>query len=389
MLLANIASVISENPAYQEQGQQHAQQTRAEALKIRADNLEALKDIWGKKAEAAQRAGDLEAELAARSKHEQIGRVWETVKQNAEHVLKLDEQKQQQAAAIGLEQERQRGDIETLREMKRLGLNKSGGVAGVYGQFDPAGVAAGILDGTVPPSSTGFSRGQWGLIVGEIRKIDPKFSVTKAGLDYSGVLQHVKTLNQSQQVVLRQRAQNAGTTAAYIEELIQEIEAKAPPRTPVSVINSIQLSAIKNGAWGSEAADAATRLGAQIAAWRLEMGSVYAGGYAPQEQHLKQGAHLIEDNWSLNRMRAGLQVGARDTNIRLQAVNEAGAVTPSNPLLPGGSSTGGIHIGPNVIPGSGESSGGGLISVTAPNGKTYYFASQQQADLFKKRAGIP
>jgi hypothetical protein len=80
------------------------------------------------------------------------------------------------------------------------------------------------------------------------------------------------------------------------------------------------------------------------------MASVYSGGYAPQEQHLKQGAHLIDDNWAIHRIRAGLQVGRRDTEIRLHAVNQVGAMSPSNPLIPNAPPSGAVNIGDVTMP---------------------------------------
>lgn len=254
------------------------------------------------------------------------------------------------------------------------GRNKppgAGGLGGAYGTFEPKIVAKMIVDGQAPPDSRGFSRGQWGLVAQEIGKLDPNYSITKSQLDWGGASQYTKTLNQGQQVMLRQRSQNAMVTADYITELIRDIRSAAPPRTPVTVINRVQLDAVKNGLWGPGAADAATKLSAQIAAWRLEMAAVYAGGYAPQEQHLKEASNLIGDHWALNRIESGLIIGRRDTNIRLNAVGQTGAVTPSNPMMPGVTPTQ-INIGPNAVPlGAPADTTGGSALMISPSGKQY------------------
>lgn len=371
-LFGNVASVLSRNPAYQEHGQQSVKQQRADLLKARADNLQALRDTWEVKARAAQQAGDLEAEQGARAKVEQLSKQYDMVKQNQEHAFRASQ-----------------GELDRENRLAAARISATRPVGGATGAgFDPKSVAQSIIEGQVPPDPTGFSRGQWGMIVGAVRDLDPKFNLMKSGLDYRGVAQHVRTLNQGQQLRLRQNAQNAMVTAGYIRDLIQEIRQAAPARTPVTVLNRAQLNAIKNGAYGPQAADAATRLEAQIAAWRLEMANVYSGGYAAQEAHLKEANHLIDPNWSLNRIEAGLGIGERDTNIRLNAVNEAGAVTPSNPLVPGAEPSGSVNIGPNAMPLGAPAptpSQAKQVSVVGSNGVTYYFPNQQAADTFKKR----
>lgn len=333
-LFGNVASVLGRQPGYAEQGQATVKQERSDLLKARADNLQALRDTWEVKARAAQQAGDLEAEQGARAKVEQLSKQYDLVRQNEQHTYDAEQRR-----------------LDRENRLAAAKINASRPVGGATGAgFDATSVAQSILEGKVPPDPTGFSRGQWGMIVGEARKLDPNFNLMKAGLDYKGVAQQVRTLNQGQQLRLRQNAQNAMVTAGYIRDLIAEIRQAAPARMPVTVLNRAQLNAIKNGAYGPDAANAATRLEAQIAAWRLEMANVYSGGYAAQEAHLKEANHLIDPNWSLNRIEAGLGIGERDTNIRLNAVNEAGAVTPSNPLVPGAEPSGSVNIGPNAMP---------------------------------------
>jgi hypothetical protein len=137
-LLGNIASVISQNPAYAQQGQERIQQSRADLLKSRADNLQALRDVWGQKAQAAQRAGDLEAEGTARQKQEQISKTYELVKLNLDHASKADLQGQAQKAAVGLERERQRGDIATVRARGEEDRKTQAARGGLVGGVDDA-----------------------------------------------------------------------------------------------------------------------------------------------------------------------------------------------------------------------------------------------------------
>ena len=131
-LLANVASTIGQEPAYREQEQERQKESRATSLRLRAENLQALRDVWGQKADAAKNAGDIEAEATARQKRESIARTWEVVNQNAENAAKREEAAERQKGALELERERQRGDIATERErgaQQRQTLTAEGGRA--------------------------------------------------------------------------------------------------------------------------------------------------------------------------------------------------------------------------------------------------------------------
>lgn len=59
-LLGNLASVIAQDKGFTERAQQGIQGRRAELIKARSDNLQALRDVYSQRADEAQRAGDLE-----------------------------------------------------------------------------------------------------------------------------------------------------------------------------------------------------------------------------------------------------------------------------------------------------------------------------------------
>jgi len=82
MLGGNTASVLGGTPSYRENAQQVVQRSRAEQLKQRADNLQALQDVALQKAQAAQRAGDLETEHKFRSQIETLGKQLDVLQTN-------------------------------------------------------------------------------------------------------------------------------------------------------------------------------------------------------------------------------------------------------------------------------------------------------------------
>lgn len=82
-LLGNIASTIAQQPRYAEEAQKEVQTSRATLMKQRADNLQALRDVYSQKADEAAKAGDLEEQLKNRTLLERTNRLHETVLANA------------------------------------------------------------------------------------------------------------------------------------------------------------------------------------------------------------------------------------------------------------------------------------------------------------------
>lgn len=81
-LFGNIASVIAENPMYSQQAERSVAQQKADAMRARAENLQALQDIYRQRADEAQKAGDLETALNSRTKLESLDKVREQVNTN-------------------------------------------------------------------------------------------------------------------------------------------------------------------------------------------------------------------------------------------------------------------------------------------------------------------
>lgn len=91
LLTGNIASVIGRTPAYREHGEETVAERRKNLKQQRMDNLSALKSIWDRKAEAAQRAGDFESEQNARMKSEQLSKVVDVMLEAEHHKNALGE----------------------------------------------------------------------------------------------------------------------------------------------------------------------------------------------------------------------------------------------------------------------------------------------------------
>jgi hypothetical protein len=111
------------------------------------------------------------------------------------------------------------------------------------------------------------------------------------------------------------------------------------------LFNKASLAAIRNGAFGADAAAVATQLGGQIAALQSELANVYQGGGVPTDEARKMAQKIINENMSPGNLEAALKLADRDVGIRLGAVSSVGATSPSNPQAVGG----GFNVGPNQV----------------------------------------
>jgi len=358
-LFGNVASVLSGNPSYQQEGQQQVKQSRAQLLQQRADNLQALQDVFKQKAEAAQKAGDFEAEATARTKLEALSKTYDLVKQNADHTFRSEQSKLD-------------------RENKLAVANaKPAGGGGVYGQSysatDPKAIAEGIQRGDLPPNLSQYSRLAQGPVATELAKSG--FNLSRAQQDFSAVKAHFTTLNGRLQTQIRQSATTVMPGLDDVVSLATRLN-ELSPSTRNTPINKLLVKGSREwGLMSPEAQQVATELNGQVATLIPEMSNIYSAGGVPSDKAMQLAERVLSADWPLNRIVAGVNREKKNLQYRINSINQVGALTPTS------SEGGGFQPAPAESP--------GLISVTAPNKKTYHFTSQAQADAFKKRAGIP
>ena len=119
-LLGNLASVISQNPQYQQNVQTQRQTKQSDLLKARQDNLQSLRDVYMTKAKQAEEAADLEGTEKYRSKIDVLTRQIDILGQRQTNALALEEAKHRNRLA----------EITTRAEQTRQ--------AGGGGEFNPA-----------------------------------------------------------------------------------------------------------------------------------------------------------------------------------------------------------------------------------------------------------
>src|SRR5882757_643550 len=78
-LFGDIASILSGNQNYHQEAQQGIQEQKNALMEQRKSVLQNLHDVWQQKADMAQQAGNIEAELNARTKQDQINKAYQQI----------------------------------------------------------------------------------------------------------------------------------------------------------------------------------------------------------------------------------------------------------------------------------------------------------------------
>lgn len=361
-LLGNIASVIGQNPDLREKAQERIGEKHSDMLKARADNLMALRDIYGQKAEAASKLGNTEAEEKARISRDKMSRALD----------QLEEQRKQ-ANAIELENMRHQHDLARDKA-------KPAGGSGVYGQVlsesDPQAIAESIIRGESHPDPSKLGRVVGPIVSSILAKRG--FNQQRALQSYNATARHFATLNGRLQLQIRQSANTVLEGLNEVERLADELY-KVSPSTRMTPLNKVIVKGSRE--WGllsPEAQDLATQLNGQVSTLIPELSNIYSAGGVPTDRAMKLAEQVLNPNWPPNRIKSGINRERANINFRINAINETQAVTPES-VEAGGFS-------PATQAGAAQASG--QVLVKAPNGKTYAFDSAEKADAFKKRAGI-
>lgn len=232
--------------------------------------------------------------------------------------------------------------------MKQAGLkDESGGgfMGQMFAQTDNEAIADAIAEGKFPPDVSQFSRYSAGPIASILTK-KHGFDLFKAQTDYKAFQRHWATLNTGVQKRLQQSIQNAYGTAGVLDELNAKLSTLAP-RFRQTPLNRLAQIAQAEGLGSDEAAATVTQLRGLAETLRFELANVYMGGGVPTDQAQRKAANIIDPSVSPARLTAQIALARRELNIRQQAINSAGPVSPSNPATvePQGSTT----VGPRVM----------------------------------------
>lgn len=311
-LFGNVASVIGRKPEYAEQGQASVKQQRADLLKSRADNLQALRDTWEVKAQAAKQAGDLEAEQTALAKKEQLTKTLQQVLESQRH-----------ANAVALEDKRQ---------ANRLALKAAPGGGGVQqkivDQSDPQAIAHAIEEGRMHPDTSKLGR-LVGPVVASVLAKDG-YNQAKALQTYNATAKHYGSLNGRLQLQIRQSANTVLQGLNDVEKLADQLYQIAPSSRMTPLNELIVKGSREWGALSPEAQDLATQLNGQVATLIPELANIYSAGGVPTDRAMKLSEQVINANWPPNRIKSGIARERANIQYRVNSINQVSAVTPES-----------------------------------------------------------
>lgn len=337
-LLSNIASVIGQNPSYRENAQKTLSQQRSELIQNRLNNLTALRDNMLQKASLAEKAGDQETALAARLQMDKLDRTQQ----------QLLEQQREAAAASRADTEHQN----RLAEIAAQGTQARQTQA-AKGGSEPFDISPLIT------TTAGNLKGQQYQFVDTSGLYGKDLSAAQKAAREQGILAPNRDDIQALKDVDRARRD------------MQDLQTFAQSLFPKNAaIRNTTLPLLKSQAWLQTNEDRAayrTWRDTAIPTLRAMAGSKGLRISMQQIQVMIDNLPKQDDTEGtamrklriINTLLDNSEAPIVNRNWRRQGITPPGTV----PAAP--------------------------VTVAAPNGKTYQFPTQAQADAFKKRAGIP
>jgi len=184
---------------------------------------------------------------------------------------------------------------------------------------DAEGIAQRIVDGLDPPV---ISARVEGPVRAAIARIAPEYDLSRARNDFQGIQRHVSSLNNPQQLRLRQTAFSALNSLEYLDEVVGQYEKLGGGKN-VRTWNQFQNWAAEQGLTSPEYTEAFRMLNALVTDQESEVATVYRGGNSPTDQTLLRAAQNLNTNWSTQSMKRLIGLQKRQLNLRIQAIEQA------------------------------------------------------------------
>lgn len=237
---------------------------------------------------------------------------------------------------------------------------------------DAKDIAAAIIAGEQPPDVKGLYRLS-GPVRAELAR--KGYNLTNANLDWQATQKHIATLNGSKVTQLMSSVSTARESLNVIKELAEQWNGGRFP-----LLNKANLALAKNGAFGKDAASIATRLDGQITDVTSELGQVYMGGNSPTDHALGLAEKNLKADWDKKVLFDMIDLADRNLLIRENSYRHSTPLGLSTPAQAPTDTQ--VTVKPPAAAPSGQ------IIVTDPKGGKHPFATQAQADEFKRLAGI-
>jgi len=226
-----------------------------------------------------------------------------------------------------------------------------------------------VYDGRMAPSALSKNNrgGDYDATLAELNRYSKARSgkgidLARLELEFQAAKRQVSAMNGPQMIWFKGLANSVVNTIEEVKTLGDELKQGS-----IQKWNSLTRKTVQQLYGNTPESDLANRYVVAVNTLKEEFANLANGGYAPTDAAWKLANDQINGDWGAKDLASGLTEVQRLINFRMKAFEDV------QPTVPGGSST---------LP-------SGKPTVTAPNGKTYQFETQAQADAFKKAAGIP
>jgi hypothetical protein len=183
---------------------------------------------------------------------------------------------------------------------------------------DVKAIVRGMKAGTLPPQLPGRASKGYLMLMAETER--QGFDLAEAATDWMATTAHIRAINSTKQLALRQGIETLPPMLDIVEDLAKEWAAGDYP-----ILNSVRLAAAKGGAMGHEAAVIANDLEAMIADITADLGNVYMGGNSPTDHALKLAAKSLSAEWSEEVLLSMVNLARRNIQIRKNSIRNVGA----------------------------------------------------------------
>jgi len=203
---------------------------------------------------------------------------------------------------------------------------------GQYGnqQKNAKEIAAGIMDGSIPPVLKGLSRS---VAVGDVLAILHRnnFNFTKATIEYGSLNRWMNTMNSQQAVFMRQYLNQTDTALSIAEGLYNDWK-RVGPNSGFPILNKVEMAAAMSAP--GEMGEIARALKDQVEIVATEVSSVLKKGSAsPTDKGLQEAEKLLDASWNEGQFMRILALLRRDLNMRRASLTtyDPFGLDPSSP----------------------------------------------------------
>ncbi len=256
---------------------------------------------------------------------------------------------------------RERYQRETAKQV--AGIRASAGPLGTNPE-DAKAIAQAIADGRQPPVLTGLYRAGF-PVRAELGRMG--YNLAKAQMDWTGATQYMRTINNSQQIRLREAVEMVPGQIELVESLFDDWW-KLGYGNRFKGWNRAALAAAKQA--GGEPAAAAATVESQINLLIGELATVIMGGYAPTDHAFGLARAALAADWDERTFKTLLKNLRADVLVRRNSIRNVGVVGAQglgggNPYLP---DIGGGGVETQQPPGPPPGGGGGAAAAPPSGG---------------------